>query len=128
MEEQSNFKLAGSYKPLPLNPNDIISEADKSREVDVTVMLRRKMQLPPGLLKGKSVSRKNYEKNYSASKADADLVEVFAHNHNLSTVEVNLAARRVILKGTAGDFETAFSTNLQAVNNFMALTKEVQIP
>jgi kumamolisin len=128
MEEQSNFKLAGSYNSLPLNPNDIVSEADKSQEVEVTVMLRRKNQLPSALLKGKNVSRKNYEKNYSASKADADLVEAFAHNHNLSTVEVNLAARRVILKGTAGDFETAFNTNLQAVNNFMALTKEIQIP
>ncbi len=128
MEEQSNFKLAGSYKPLPLNPNDVISEADKTQEVEVTVMLRRKKQLPSGLLKGKNVSRKTYEKNYSASKADAELVEAFAHSHRLSTVEVNLPARRIVLKGTAGDFETAFSTNLQAVNNFMALTKEIQIP
>ena len=108
MADQSNFTLEGSYRSLRVNPNDIISEADKNREMEVTIMLRRKKQLPPGLLKGKKVSRKNYDKSYSASKADADLVEAFAHNNRLSTVEVNLPARRIILKRNGRRFRSCF--------------------
>lgn len=128
MPEQSNFKLAGSYRPLPLNPRDIISEADESAVIDVTVMLRRKKELPSGIAKGKTITRKNYQKSYSAAKEDADKVEQFAHEHNLSTVEVNLPRRCVVLRGTAGDFETAFNTSLQAINNRIALSSEIQIP
>lgn len=128
MAGQSNFKLPGSFRSLPLSPSDIISEADKSAIIEVTVMLRRKNPLPSEVAKGKKISRKNYEQNYSAAKEDADKVEEFAHGHGLSTVSVNLVRRCVILRGKAGDFETAFNTQLQVVNNYMALSAEIKIP
>ena len=128
MAEQSNFKLAGSYIPLPIQPNDIVSEPDRNETIEVTVMLRRRKKLPPRVLKGKTVSRKVYEKNYAASTQDADKVETFAHAHGLSTVEVNLTKRCIVLRGTLGNFLNAFNTGLQVVNNFRALTGEVQIP
>ncbi|HET7115251.1 MAG TPA: S53 family peptidase, partial [Hanamia sp.] len=128
MAEQSNFKLAGSYIPLPIQANDIVSEPDRSEIIETTVMLRRKKKLPPRIMKGKTVSKKVYEKSYSASKEDANRVEAFAHAHGLSTCEINLARRSIVLRGTLGDFETAFNTRLQSVNNFRALTGEIQIP
>jgi kumamolisin len=128
MAEQSTYKLAGSYRPLPLNPNDIVSEADKSEIIEVTVMLRRQKKLPSGIAKGKTISRANYQKKYAAAKEDADKVEEFAHAYGLTTVEVDLARRCVILKGTIGEFEAAFNTRLQAVNNTIALSSDIQIP
>lgn len=128
MAEQSSVKLEGSYKPLLIQPHDIISEQDKGEIIDVTVMLKRKKELPKKALKGKILSHKNYRDKYSAAIEDAEKVESFAHSYNLSTVSVDLARRSVVLRGTVGDFESAFNTNVQAVNNFMALTSDIQIP
>lgn len=128
MKEESNFKLTGSYKPLPIHPNDIISQQDKNEIINVTVVLRRKKKLPKRAFKGKAISHKNYRDKYSSSIEDAEKVEAFAHAYGLSTVEVDLARRSVILRGTVGDFETAFNTNVQGVNNYMTLTREIQIP
>ncbi|HEY5462764.1 MAG TPA: S53 family peptidase [Hanamia sp.] len=128
MTEQSYIKLTGSYFPLPINSNAIISEPDRNSIIDVTVILRRNKKLPPRIIEGKRISRKVYLKNYASSKQDADKVEAFAHANRLSTVEVSLARRSIILRGTAGDFEKAFNTSLQSVNNFMALKAEIQIP
>ncbi|HUZ58606.1 MAG TPA: S53 family peptidase [Hanamia sp.] len=128
MAEQSNFKLAGSYRSFPLATTDKVSEPERSEIMEVTVMLRRKKKLPPRVFKGNILSRKNYENTYASAREDANKVEAFAHTHGLSTVEVNLARRSIILRGTLSDFETAFNTHLQSVNNFRALTSEVQIP
>ena len=128
MIEKSSFALKGSYKPLPIHPNDVISQQDKNKIIDVTVMIRRQRKMPKSALKGKILSRKNYQQKYAASLADAEKVEAFAHSYGLSTVIVDLDRRSVILKGTVGDFETAFNTSVQEVNNFMALTSQIQIP
>ncbi len=128
MREPSNFKLIDSYLPLLVSATDKVSAPDRSEIIDVTVIIRRKKKLPPGIMKGKTLSRKVYEKNYVASIQDTDKVEAFAHAYGLSTVEVNLTKRCVVVRGTLGDFETAFNTRLQSVNNFRALAGEVQIP
>ena len=126
MAEQSDFKLAGSFRPL--NPNDVITDADKNAIIEVTVMLCRRKSLPSGTAKGKKITRKSYQKNYCAAKEDADKVEEFAHGYGLSTVEVSLPRRSVIVRGTIGDFENAFNTHLQTVNNFIAPALEINIP
>ncbi len=48
MAEQSNFETAGSKIPLPVRENDIVSEPDRNEIIiEITVMLRRKIILPP---------------------------------------------------------------------------------
>jgi hypothetical protein len=47
MAEQSNFKTAGSKIPLPVQENGIVSEPDRNEIIEITVMLRRKIILPP---------------------------------------------------------------------------------
>ena len=128
MSEQSNHKLEGSFIPLPAKKNDKMGTPDPGEIIEVTVRLRRKKELPTSVKKVKVMSRKNYQKNYASSQKDADKVEAFAHGHGLTTVEVSLPRRSVILKGTLSDFENAFNTSVQKVDNFRALTSEVQVP
>ena len=93
--------------------------------ITVTVRLRRKKELPaPGIL----LTREDYLNNYASAKEDADKVEVFAHEHLLSTVDVNLARRSVILTGKLADFETAFGIKFKSHTNYRGFSPEVQIP
>jgi kumamolisin len=93
--------------------------------ITVTVRLRRKKQLPtPGIL----LTREEYLNNYASAQSDADKVEAFAHEHLLSTVEVNLARRSVILTGKLADFETAFGIKFKSYTNYRGFSPEVQIP
>jgi kumamolisin len=128
MSEKSDHKIKGSFIPLPVKRNAKLSTPDPGEIIEITVMLRRKKQLPAGVKKGAVMSRKIYEESYAASKDDADLVEAFAHGHGLSTVEVSLPRRTIILKGTLSDCEAAFNTSLRKINSFRTLSAEVQIP
>ena len=128
MSEQSTHKLEGSFIPLSVKKNDKMSTPDPGEIIEVTVMLRPQKQLPAGVKKGETLSRKDYRENYAASQKDADKVEAFAHAHGLTTVEVSLPRRSVVLKGTLRDLETAFNTSVQKVNNFRAPSAEVKVP
>jgi len=128
MSEQSNHKLEGSYIPLPVKKNDKKGTPDPGEIIEVTVRLRRKKELPTGVKKGAVMSRKIYRDNYAAAKEDADQVEAFAHAHGLTTVEVSLPRRSVMLRGALSDFEAAFNTSVQKVNGFRAPASEVQVP
>ncbi len=129
MSEQSNHKLEGSFIPLPTKKIDKkLGTPDPGEIIDVTVRLRRKKELPAGAKKGAVMSREVYRENYAAAKKDADKVEAFAHAHGLSTVEVSLPRRSVILRGALSDFEAAFNTSVQKVDNFRAPAAELQVP
>ena len=128
MSEQSNHKLEGSFIPLPAKKNDKMGTPDPGEIIEVTVRLRRKKELPASVKKGAVMSRNKYQEDYAAAKKDADQVEAFAHAHGLTTVEVSLPRRSVILRGALSDFETAFNTSVQKVNNFRAPAAEVQVP
>lgn len=128
MSEKSTHKLEGSFIPLSVKKKGKISTPDPGEIIEVTIMLSPKKKLPPDVKEGKIMSREIYQENYAASKKDADKVEAFAHEHGLTTVEVSLPRRSVILKGTLSDFEAAFNTSLQKVNNFRAPKTAVQVP
>ncbi len=126
MSHESTIKLAGSY--LPQHTNASGGKPDSNEIIEVTVRLRRKKKLPAKSLKGKILTRSAYRKDYGADKKDADTIEAFAHEHQLSTVEVSLPRRSVILRGTISNFEAAFNLQIQIVNNFRILTEEIKIP
>jgi kumamolisin len=126
MSHESTVKLAGSY--LPQQTKATGRKPDSNETIEVTVRLRRKKKLPPKSLKGETMTRKAYQKDYGADKKDADKVEAFAHAHHLSTVEVSLPRRSVILRGTISNFEAAFNIQIQIVNKFRTLTEEIKIP
>ena len=58
MENQSTFKLTGSYKPLKADVQ--LQETDKDENITVTVRLRRKKELPTASLTGETISRATY--------------------------------------------------------------------
>jgi kumamolisin len=130
MKKHSKIKLYGSYKParhieMPynLNKNDVI---------EVTVRLRRKKELLFSELNGRLISRETYLNEYASAKADSDLVEAFAHENSLATVEINHARRSIKLNGKISDFEKAFDVSLNgyegASGPFRRLTGEINIP
>ena len=46
------------------------------------------------------LSREQFAATYGADPRDVALIEAFAHEHNLTVVEANLARRTVVLSGT----------------------------
>lgn len=93
--------------------------------ITVTIRLRRKKDLPST---GNFLTRDQYLKDYSSAQEDAEKVEAFAHQHLLSTVEINLARRSIMLTGKLSDFETAFNIKFQNNGTYRTFNSEVQIP
>ena len=127
MSEQSNHKLEGSFIPLPVNKNH--KKGIRTRGNYRSYGNAQTKKAITGKCKKRSViSRKMYQENYAASKKDADQVEVFAHEHGLTTVEVSLPRRSIVLRGALSGFEAAFNTSVQKVNNFRAPASVLKIP
>ena len=110
MSTLKKIALPGSHKAphkgevtAPINPADT---------VEVTVRLRRKKSIDDLVKEGKRITQAQYEKEFAASQKDADAVEAFAHDHHLSTVDLSLARRSLILTGTVADMEAAFGVKL----------------
>lgn len=130
MTKSSHIKLAGSYQPLKSGTS--LHDLDKEQTIEVTVRLRRKKQLPEQSFAGNHITRTTYERSYAASTQDAEAIETFAQTYHLTTADVNLARRSVILTGKISDFEEAFQVELKGyqteAGQFRTLTGEVHIP
>ncbi|QJD96419.1 S8/S53 family peptidase [Mucilaginibacter robiniae] len=130
MKKPSHIKLAGSYKEI--SSGEPLHDLDKEQTIEVTVRLRRKKQLPVESFTSHQITRTTYERSYAASTKDVDAIEAFAQSYHLTTADVNLARRSVILTGKISDFEEAFQVELKGyqteAGQFRALTDEVHIP
>ena len=58
------------------------------------------------------LSREQFAATYGADPKDVALIEAFAHEHNLTVVEANLARRTVVLSGTVAALSAAFGVYL----------------
>lgn len=58
------------------------------------------------------LSREKFAAAYGANNNDLKKIEAFAHEHNLTVVEVSQARRTVVLSGTIADLSTAFGVHL----------------
>ena len=119
----SNLKSIAAESTVEINKDDAIT---------ITVRIRRKKELPPESFIGQHLTREVYESDYAASLADAGLVEEFAHRHGLSTTNVDLARRSVMLTGKISDFETAFNVTLtghkSSSGTHRVFTGDIHIP
>ena len=97
----------------------------QDEDITVTIRLRRKKDLPPT---GKLLTREQYLNDYSSAQEDAEKVEAFAHEHLLSTAEINLARRSIMLTGKLTDFETAFNIKFKKHKNYRDFSPDVQVP
>lgn len=108
------MELQGSQRPVPQGIKS--TPVNNSEVIEVTVKLRRKNPIE-GFVNnlGKEntfLSREEYDKRFGASRADLDLVEEYAHQHDLTVVDSSLPARSVVLKGTLENFSNAFGVFL----------------
>src|SRR6185312_84126 len=110
MRTQQRVAVPGSKKKAHAAP--ITGQLDRSQAIEITVRIRRKKSVESKLGTGEQVSHRNYEKEFGASQKDAEKVEAFASDHHLTTENVDLARRSVMLSGTIADMESAFGVKL----------------
>jgi kumamolisin len=110
MRTPKKIALSGSHKKTHHAPAN--GTLDRSEDIEVTIRIRRKRSIEHKLGTDDRISHRNYEKEFGASQKDAERVEAFAHQYHLSTSDVDLARRSVILRGTIADMEAAFGVKL----------------
>lgn len=103
----SQRQVPQGVKSTPVNASDVI---------EVTIKLRRRNPIEtfindPGR-QDHFLSHEEYEKQFGASPADIDLVEEYAHQHDLTIVASSVAERSIVLKGSLENFSRAFNVFL----------------
>jgi kumamolisin len=91
---------------------------DTSQVITVTVMLRRRADVPRALVEGpETISTTELADRYGADPADAQLVSEVLGSYGLTVTETHLASRRLMVSGTITAMQAAFGTTLTAVNS-----------
>ena len=104
------FVLPGSERTVPAGAQPV-GAPDLREEVQVTVLLRRRMPLDLSQVAA-PLGRAEFAREYGADPADVDLVDAFAQTYNLTVVSADLGRRSVVLSGTVASVNEAFGTEL----------------
>jgi kumamolisin len=117
MPEGSLVQLAGSERAsLP----DVTETAplDISQRAEVTVIIRRRAELPAEIVAGPTVlTSEELAERYGADPADVDLVRRELTSRGLEITAVHPVTRRIKVAGTLGDLSSAFGTTLRLVSS-----------
>ncbi len=105
--------IAGSERQ-PLANARPVAQVDPNEHIEVSVYLRapESSNLSQVVSQGHRLTREEYNKSHGASAEDVAKIEQFARDHDLTIVEENPAARKVVLAGTASALSSAFATEL----------------
>jgi kumamolisin len=91
---------------------------DTSQVITVTVMLRRRADLPGELVEGpETITTTELRDRYGADPADAQLVSDVLGSYGLTVTETHLTSRRLMVSGTIAAMQAAFGTTLAAVTS-----------
>src|ERR1700733_1775982 len=91
---------------------------DDSQVITVTVLLRRRAEVPAELVEGpQTISTSELGERYGADPADAQLVSEVLGSYGLTVTETDLASRRMMVSGTIASMQAAFGTTLTAVSS-----------
>lgn len=91
---------------------------DDSQVITVTVLLRRRAEVPTALVEGpQTISTSELGDRYGADPADAQLVAEVLGSYGLTVTETLLASRRLKVSGTIAQLQAAFGTTLTAVTS-----------
>ncbi len=102
--------------------------------MSVSVIVRRKNPLSLNELKGKRVSREEFDQKYASSAEDFAQLRQFAQQNGLQVDESasSLSRRTMVMRGTAQNVEKAFGVQLNEYqgtgNKFHAFTGAVSLP
>ncbi len=106
MAKKSFTPLDGSER-MPVPDARHIDEVDDAQQIDVTLVLRRREELPKSLVEGSdTVSTEEFAERYGANPDDIDLVCRTAEDHGLTVLKTDPAARKVEIAGTLGQLRT----------------------
>jgi len=91
---------------------------DDSQVITVTVLLRRRAEMPTALVEGpQTISASELGDRYGADPADAQLVAEVLGSYGLTVTETLLESRRLKVSGTIAQLQAAFGTTLTAVTS-----------
>jgi kumamolisin len=111
--------------PLPGSERSELSTAapaatpiDPSEVITVTVVLRRRAEVPAELISGpETISTAELGERYGANPADATLVADVLGRYGLTVTEFQLGTRRLKVSGMIAAMSAAFGTSLTSVTS-----------
>jgi len=116
-ESGSLVLLAGSER-APIPEATAAGTLDTSRRAELTVVIRRRAELPEEIVTGPTVlTSEELAERYGADPADVDLVREQLGSRGLEITDVQPATRRIKVAGTLADLASAFGTTLTQVSS-----------
>jgi kumamolisin len=115
-EPGSLVQLAGSERASLPDVTDV-APLDASERAEITVVLRRRAELPEEIVTGPTVLSLDELAGYGADPADVDLVRAELGQRGLTVTDAQAVTRRVKVAGTLGDLSSAFGTTLRQVSS-----------
>jgi kumamolisin len=110
-------QLSGSER-APIPEARPAGELDTSERAEVTLVLRRRAEIPAGIVAGPTVlTSDQLAERYGADPADTDLVRRTLTGLGLEITEVHSATRRIKVAGTIGQLSRAFGVTLRQVSS-----------
>ena len=110
--------LPGSERSELPGATPVQAGRDDTQVITVTVLLRRRAQVPTELVEGpETISASELGERYGADPADAQLVSEVLGSYGLTVTEYHLASRRLKVSGTIAAMEAAFGTTLTEVTS-----------
>jgi kumamolisin len=110
-------QLSGSER-APIPEATPAGELDTAERAEVTLVLRRRAEIPAGIVAGPTVLTSNQlAERYGADPADTDLVRQTLTGLGLEITEVHAATRRIKVTGTIGQLSRAFGVTLRQVSS-----------
>jgi kumamolisin len=119
MPEESHplVELAGSER-TPLAAATPAGQLDTSERAELTLVLRRRAELPAGIVEGPTVlTSEQLAEQYGADPADVDLVRRTLTGLGLEIIAVHPASRRITVAGPLGQLSSVFGTTLRQVSS-----------
>ena len=110
--------LPGSERQELRGASPTAAPLDKNQVITVTVLLRRRAEVPRELVEGpQTITTSELGAQYGADPADASLVSEVLGSYGLTVTETHLESRRLKVSGTIAQLESAFGTTLSAVTS-----------
>jgi len=110
--------LSGSDRSELPGATPATQPLDDSQVITVTVLLRRRAEVPAALVEGpQTVSPTQLGDQYGADPADAQLVAEVLGEDGLTVTEYQLPSRRLKVSGTIAAMQSTFGTTLTAVTS-----------
>jgi kumamolisin len=116
-ESGSLVQLPGSERAR-LPSATVIGPVDGNQRAEVTVMVRRRAELPAEIVAGPTVlTHDELAEGYGADPADVEQVRQALTSRGLEITAVHAASRRIKVAGTLANLASAFGTTLRLVSS-----------